>query len=642
MPLLPLLAASILTLAPDTTRYLVLNHGRPAGDMLIIRDGERVEVKYGHIDRNRGRWVTSRYRIAADGRVLSGEAQTLAIDGSPQGPAERFEIAGDSVRFSVRGEQRSAALPRGALYRLGARTAFDDAMFAAHLLAQPQRTASLVTGGSARAELVSDTTVRLRSGPRRVRLVALHGMMGTTPSAVWIDDRGGLIASSVGWFITVHPDAVDALPGLRAIEVAWRDREGEAIAKRVTPTAQGTIVIRNGTLFDAERAVMRPRMTVVVRDGRIAQVGPADSVRAPAGATVIDATGKTIAPGLWDMHTHFQLSSQTNSNLQQLARGITGIRDLAADTDVAVATRDRIDRGVILGPKTLLGGFMEGPGAWAGPSDVIVRTEEEARAWVARYDSLGFRQVKLYNLVHPDLVPTIAEETHRRGMRLSGHVPRGLSVPAAVALGFDEINHGAFLFSTFYQDSLYVPRMRPYSGVAGIVAPNIDVESREMTALIQLLKERGTVIDGTFNLWLRDTTNADSLARRANANWLRLIKRLHDAGVMMVAGTDASGSSSFYEELEIYERAGIPAAQVLQMATIGSARVMKEDRDYGSIAPGKVADIIIVDGNPAARISDVRRIDTVIRAGKAYDPAALFEAVGMRMARRQAATERPR
>ena len=640
--LLPLLAASALILAPDTTRYLVLNHGRPAGDMVIVRDGERVEVKYGHIDRNRGRWVTSRYRITPDGRVIAGEAQSFNIEGNPQGPADRFEIVGDSVRYTMRGESRTAVLPRGALYRLGGRTAFDDAMLAAHLLAQPQRSAALLPNGTARAEIVSDTTIRLRTGPRRVRLVAVHGTGGSTPSAVWIDDRGSLIASSVGWFITVHPDAADALPAMRAIEVAWRDREGEAIAKRVTPTAQGTFVIRNGDLFDAERGVMRPRMSVVVREGRIVQVGPADSVRAPAGATVIDATGKTIAPGLWDMHTHFQLTSQSSSNLQQLARGITGIRDLAADTDVGVATRDRIDRGVILGPKTLLGGFMEGPGAWAGPSDVIVRTEDEARAWVARYDSLGFRQVKLYNLVHPDLVPTIAEEAHKRGMRVSGHVPRGLSVPAAVMLGFDEINHGAFLFSTFYQDSLYVPRMRPYSAVAGIVAPNIDVESREMTALIELLRQSGTVVDGTFNLWLRDTTNADANARRANANWLRTIKRLHDAGVTMVAGTDAFGSSSYNEELEIYERAGIPAAQVLQMATIVSARVMKEDRDYGSIAAGKVADIIIVDGRPAERISDLRRIDTVIRAGKAYDPAALFEAVGMRMAQRRAATDRQR
>src|SRR5262245_49193923 len=96
-------------------------------------------------------------------------------------------------------------------------------------------------------------------------------------------------------------------------------------------------------------------------------------------------------------------------------------------------------------------------------------------------------------------------------MRLSGHVPRGLSTPAAIRLGFDEINHAAFLFSTFYPESLYVPVMRAYSGVSQIVAPNVDIDGTEMTAQIQLMKERGTVIDGTWNLWL-SAPNAVSTA----------------------------------------------------------------------------------------------------------------------------------
>ena len=122
---------------------------------------------------------------------------------------------------------------------------------------------------------------------------------------------------------------------------------------------------------------------------------------------------------------------------------------------------------------------MEGPGAWAGPSEVIVRTEAEARAWVARYDSLGYRQIKLYNIIHPDLVPTIAAEAHKRGMRLSGHVPRGLSVAAAVKLGFDEINHARPLLELLSGLALS-PTMRAYSR-GGRVAPNIDLDSREMT-----------------------------------------------------------------------------------------------------------------------------------------------------------------
>jgi hypothetical protein len=326
------------------------------------------------------------------------------------------------------------------------------------------------------------------------------------------------------------------------------------------------------------------------------------------------------------MHTHFQTSSASGGTILQLATGITSIRDLAADTDVGVAIRDRANAGRVLSPRTILAGFIEGPGAWAGPSDVLARNEAEARAFVAMYDSLGYKQIKLYNLLHPDLVPTIATEAHKRGMRLSGHVPRGISVSAAVNLGFDEINHAAFLFSDFFQDSLYWPTMRAYSAVASVVAPNFNVDSPEMTALINHLKAKGTVIDGTFNLWM----GRGALTGQGNpgaTHYARLLKRLFDAGVPIVAGTDNNTGSTFILELELYQHSGIPAPAVLQIATIGAARVMKDDRDYGSIAVGKVADLIVVNGRPAERVSDLRNLEQVIRAGRVYQPAALRSAV---------------
>ena len=284
----------------------------------------------------------------------------------------------------------------------------------------------------------------------------------------------------------------------------------------------------------------------------------------------------------------------------------------------------------------MLAGFVEGPGRWAGPSEVIVATEAEARSWIARYDSAGYKQIKLYNLVQQDLVPAIADEAQKRGMRLSGHVPRGLSTPAAVRLGFDEINHAAFLFSTFYPESLYVPVMRAYSAVSQIVAPNVDLDGPEMTSLIQLLREKGTVIDGTWNLWLSAPNPVSTavaipapanqtVAQRADANYTRLIKKLFDAGVTLIPGTDGS---SYNVELELYERAGIPAPEVLRIATIVPARVMGDDKDYGSITVGKVADIAIVNGRPAERIADLRRVERVVRAGRVYESRALLSAIG--------------
>ncbi|HEX7122917.1 MAG TPA: amidohydrolase family protein, partial [Gemmatimonadaceae bacterium] len=526
------------------------------------------------------------------------------------------------------GMPNAAAVQPGTLYGLpGGGTPFEEARLARYLLSQPQYTGRTVPGGPVRLEIVADTVVPTRTGRERVRLAMMFAGGQTTPGGVWLDSRGELFATDVGWFITVRPDAEATLPTLRSIEIAYRNAQAEAIARRLNRPLPQALVIRNGNLFDSEAAVMRPGMTVVVRGDRIVAVGPTSEVQIPAGATVIDATGKTVMPGLWEMHGHFQLTSQSTGALLQLATGITTVRDLAADTDVAVSHRDRAAAGLIVSPRAILAGFIEGPGAWAGPSDVIVRTEAEARAVVARYDSLGYRQIKLYNLVHPDLVPTIAAEAHRRGMLLSGHIPRGLSVPAAVALGFDEVNHAAFLFSTFFQDSLFVPQMRAYSLVASIVSPNVDVESPQMTALIETLRQRGTIVDGTFNLWMGGAGALTGQGTPGAANYARLLKRLYDAGVTIVAGTDNNSGSTFVTELQLYEHAGIPAPKVLQIATLGAARVMKDDREYGSIAPGKVADIIIVNGRPAERVGDLRNVERVIRAGRVYDPAELRAAL---------------
>jgi cytosine/adenosine deaminase-related metal-dependent hydrolase len=347
-----------------------------------------------------------------------------------------------------------------------------------------------------------------------------------------------------------------------------------------------------------------------------------------------------------------------------LANGITTIRDLAADVDRAVSFRERADAGTLISPRILLAGFMDGPGRTAGPTDAIVGTEEEALEWVARYDSLGYRQIKVYGLVHPDVVAAIAEEAKERGMRLSGHVPRGLSVTDVVRMGFDEIQHVGFLRRFFLPDSLLArlqrgERLDPADRMAAVRA--MDADGPVATGLIELLRDHGTVIDATLNLsevrgtpredgtdplfgptleWLPAITRREyTVAPAANSpaarfgrllqsKYLRLVERMYDAGVTIVPGTD-NIAFAYAAELEIYERAGIPAPEVLRIATLVPAQVMGDDHDYGSIAPGKVADIIIVDGNPAERIRDLRRVETVVRSGRVYSVRDLYAEVGV-------------
>lgn len=621
-------ALSSATPTADTTSYVVLNHGRPAGEMLVIRDRRTVRVLYHHVDRNRGVRSEAEYHLDTRGVVIGAESRQLPLghaDDGADAADDWFAVAHDSVTWRAFGMRAAARLEPNLHYRLASGTIYEQARLAAFLLRQPDGKGRLLPAGAARADVVADTNV----GGHRLRLVSLREQASSAvPEAVWIDEAGSAFASAVGWFITVRRGGEHVLPTLRALESRWRDASAEALASRVAPTPAPAVVIVGADLFDSESGDIRPGRTIVVHGSRITAVGAAGTVAIPAGATIVDAAGMTVMPGLWDMHTHMQLASQVGAATYQLAAGITTIRDLASDVDVAVSYRDRADAGIVAGPRAVLAGFIDGPGAWAGPTDAIVRDSIEARHWVAQYDSLGYSQVKLYNLVTPDLVPVIAREARARGMRVSGHIPRGLTLPDAVRLGFDEINHGAFLFSTFHQDSLYHPAARSYAAVAVRVAPWTDVDGQAMTELITLLRDRAVVIDGTFQLWLWSQSmdvSGDSLAQRSDRNYLRLILRLHEAGVTLVPGTDGG---SYVGELELYEQAGIPAVEVLRMATLIPARVMHDERDYGSIAVGKVADLIIVDGKPYDRVSDLRRVRHVMRAGRLYDSGALRAAVG--------------
>lgn len=643
----------------DSLSYTVINHGRPVGEMHVLTFRDSTIVRYRYVDRNRGPRVATTYRFSSRGAITRMQARGLGTDFFQTAVGEQFSTDATLSRWKSFSDSGEIARNDRAFYRALTPTPFDNLALARYLLRQESKSSPLLPAGSASAKVVFDTTITSAGQSRHLRFVSISGLE-PYPIGTWLDDNDDLFATASEWFTTVRRGWESVAPELRAIEYPLTVARSAALAKRFAPKARSSIVIRNGDVFDSESGTLMPRTSIVVQGSRIVAVGPTASVKTPAGATVVDATGKTVLPGMWDMHTHLDYTGEEDGVLQ-LASGITTARDMASNIDDAVSHRARVDAGTLLAPRKILAGFMDGPGAWAGPTEVLVSTEEQARHWIAVYDSLGYKQIKAYNLIHPDLIPAIAAEAHKRGMRLSGHVARGLSVPDAVTLGYDEIQHAAFLFSTFYPDSLFVPKMRSYGQVAARVAPTFNVDGPEMTGLISFLKAHQTVIDGTFNVWmgrgttlngndlvygpslpwlpavmmreLRSPPTTDSAERATelarNAAYMKLIKRLYDGGVTLVAGTDNVGGISYHGELEIYERAGIPAPAVLQIATIVAARVMRDEKDYGSISVGKIADLIIVDGHPTERITDLRRTNRVMRAGRLYQSADLLSAVGV-------------
>src|SRR5688572_10600095 len=217
MPLpsiLPVLASLLIAtppVAPDSTRYPILNHGRVAGEMLVIRDGSSVIVRYIYTDRNRGQRVESRYRLSPAGDMIGFEMRSIGADGTSSEPTMRYEVAGDSARWTLigpgggRGGNNGARPPTttsvkfepGMFFRTGG-IPWENALLVRTLLKQPERSVRLLPQGSARLEIIADTTVSLGRGRQRLRLAMIFGQ-NTVPTGVWVDERGEFVASDVQW-----------------------------------------------------------------------------------------------------------------------------------------------------------------------------------------------------------------------------------------------------------------------------------------------------------------------------------------------------------------------------------------------------------------------------------------------------------
>jgi hypothetical protein len=345
-----------------------------------------------------------------------------------------------------------------------------------------------------------------------------------------------------------------------------------------------------------------------------------------------------------------------------IACGVTTVRDLGNDIDSLSDLRRRIDAREAIGPSVIPAGFVDGSGPYAGPLKVLVDSEAEARAAIDRYKQLNYPQIKIYSSIKPELVPFIVKYSHGLGLRVSGHVPAGMNAEDAVRAGFDELQHMNFIFLNFLVDRSADTRTPLRFTALAEHAAELDLGSQRVQSFIGLLKERSIVVDptlSTFEGLLAARTGEVSptyasiasrlppmtqrslkggglapAATEANSSafaaLLKMVRLLYRAGIPIVAGTDAVFPGFVvHRELELYVQAGLPAPAVLRIATLGAAKVMKRDRDSGSIAPGKQADLIIVDGNPAERISDIRKIKTVVKQGVLFDAKELEERIGL-------------
>lgn len=640
--------------AADTLRYTVLIQGNRAGQQVTIHaEGSETRVRFAFNDRGRG--PSTETVIRTGPRGLPRSITVTGNDYLKQAVREEFQIAGGAATWRSADEHGQAAREDAFYVPLQAAPEITAALVRA--LRQAAGPLPLLPAGEARLREVERRTVAAGGRTASVTLFAVSGL-GFTPELVWLDDLGRLFAIAGGWQRTLREGFEGVGDALAAAQDSLLARERRDAARRLADRPAGPVAFRGVDLFDAPNARLLRDQTVVVEGQQIAVVGPAAGTPVPAGARVVEGRGRTLLPGLWDMHAHLGAVD----GLLNLANGVTSVRDLANDVDFLLATRRAYDSGAAIGPRVVAAGFIDGPGPFAGPTRALVSTPAEALAWVDRYADLGYEQVKLYSSLDPALVPVIAARAHARGLRVSGHVPRGMLAAGAVRAGYDEIQHTNMLFLNFLGDTLDTRTPVRFTAVARHGA-DLDLASDSVRAFLRFLRERGTVVDPTLAAFEDMFTGepgvmtpgnaaiahrmpaqvrrglaggglpADAAARArhraAYARMVEMVKALFDAGVPLVAGTDCLAGFCLHRELELYARAGLPNAEVLRIATWNGARVTGRSDRLGAVAPGRLADLVLVEGDPVADLAAIRRVELVMKDGVLYRPDALLAELGI-------------
>jgi hypothetical protein len=660
-----LLLALCQTAAADVVyRYPVFFAGQTSGEQTTTVHGNgQIEVEFHYRDNGRGPDSHETIRLADDGSLLSYRLQGRSTYGAPL--AERFAVAGDRAAWKARSDQGQISVTTPAMYvpigSYGEDSGELLAIFARALVNRPQRSMAALPSGTLKLDSLRQLQLQTADGPVALKLYAIGGI-GIQPSFVWLrDDPSMRLAAYItpGSMNLVDETLRGQVATLEKTQIAAEIELQKSLQQRLAHHLNEPVVIRNVRVFDPVAGKLGTASDVYVYRGRIASVYPTGTAMQAAG-TIIEGKGRTLLASLFDMHSH----EDGWNALLQIAGGVTVSRDMGSDNQTLWDLKDRIDAGEICGPTIMPMGFIEGESPFAARGGFVVKDLQGAKDAIDWYAQRGYPQIKLYNSFHPDWVKPTAEYAHLRGLRVGGHVPSFMKAADAVRDGYDEVSHINQVLLNFYVTPQTDTRTLARFTLIGDHVHSLDLDSKPVADLLRLFKDHGTYIDLTLAIfepsftqlsgepnpnygmiaehvpisvqrsWRINTMDATSQNiakwRASYAKMLEFTGRLYRAGVPILAGTDDIAGFTLHRELELYVKAGIPPAEVLRIATWNAAKHLNVAAERGSVEPGKLADLILIDGDPTTQISDLRKISLVMKGGTAYFPAEVYEALGVK------------
>ena len=644
-----------------TTKYLIfVENGKQAGEQVVQRDDNGLtKVRYIFKDNGRGPELKEEFRLAADGTVSEYSVRGNSTYGAVVD--EIFSRKGNQASWKSTSESGSTTLAGTAMY-VPLNSSFELTSIAISVLsARPDNALALLPTGTLRQRKVGQLEVTNGKLKQTVQLLSQTGI-GLSPNFVWattgekprlfaLISPGSMRAIEEGW--QANGDA------LAEVQKAAESQSLNDMARQLQHPLSGLTVVRNARIFDSEKAKLKAPSDIYLLRGRITAILPAGSPNRGA-ENEIDAAGRIVLPGLFDMHGHV---GRWEGGLD-IAAGVTSVRDMGNDNKQMQLMLDEVAQGSLLGPQVIPTGFLEGESPFSSNGGFVVKDIAGAKNAIDWYAQHGYPQLKIYNSFPKEILKETVAYAHSRGMRVSGHIPVGLRAFEALDAGYDEIQHINQVLLNFLATPTTDTRTLDRFILPAEKVATLDFDSKPVKDFIARLKAKQISIDPTLVafsfLRQRDgtmnepyVTIADHMPpdvkrgfsmgemkiiddamhlryEKSYAKMVEFVGRLYKAGVPIVAGTDDLTGFTLHSELAMLVKAGLTPAQAIQVATRNGAIYTRTQHERGSISVGKLADLVLIDGNPMANIEDIRKVSAVITRGFLVYPHEVHKAVGIK------------
>jgi len=639
--------------AAEVGKLVVISNDEVVGTLEYTQTDKQVQVAYAVDNNGRGPKVKETLILDESGFPLSWEITGSSLFGAAVAEEYRWEEGTASWQSQADSGTVSAAEPP--MYIGGDSSPWALGMYVRALLADADHKLDVLPSGQMKLQALHSLKVGEAELPLTV--YELSGIQ-LDPQLVALDAEHGLFASFSGGSGLIRNGYEASLPVLQEWARGYELRRLQQMQSELAHRFDAPVRYRNVRVFDSVQRKLTEPVSVLVRDGRI-QAIEAVAAGNPAQEVIVDGEGGTLIPGLFDMHSHASM----DSGLFYLAAGVTSTRDMGNDNDLLVEIRRATEAGELAGPRIAPAGMIEARSPYSVRMGVVAESLEEALEAVRWYADNGYVGIKTYNSMNPDWVVPLVREARKLGLGVTGHVPAFMSPDAVIEAGYDSIAHINQLMLGWLLEPDEDTRT-PLRLTAMKRAARLDLDNPRVQKTVQLMQQHGTSLDTTSVILERLmlsragetllgdaaylahmpigyqryrkrtfvplTEAGDDADYQAGFNTLlQTMKLLYDKNIRMLPGTDDGTGFTVHRELELYVKAGIPAADTLAMATLGAADYLKVTDEVGSIEAGKHADFLLVPGNPLEDISAVREVRLVSRGGVIYFPAEIYTALGI-------------